>query len=99
MAAVALNDRTIGLIKEFISEDENVWELEKDTVLIDSDLEIKTYESAQARQEAKQPVLKTMLEENKEAAIFTVVATAVMLLLLLTTVLILIRIYLRQKKQ
>ena len=99
LAAVALNDRTIGLIKEFISEDENVWELEKDTVLIDSDLEIKTYESAQARQEAKQPVLKTMLEENKEAAIFTVVATAVMLLLLLTTVLILIRIYLRQKKQ
>ena len=99
LAAAALDDRTMGNLREFISEDENVWKLEKDTILLDSDMEIKSYESAQKREEEKQPVLKTMLEENKEAAIFTVISTSVMLLLLLATILILIRIYLRQRKK
>ena len=98
LVAAALDDRTTGFLREFISDDENAWDLEKDTVLIDSDLEVKTYESAQERKEEKQPILKNMMEENKEAAVFTVVSTAIMLLLLLTAILIFIRIYLRQKK-
>ena len=99
LVAAALDDRTTGFLREFISDDENAWDLEKDTVLIDSDLEVKTYESAQERKEEKQPILKNMMEENKEAAVFTVVSTAIMLLLLLTAIMIFIRIYLRQKKQ
>lgn len=98
LAAASLSDSTTEALGRFLREDENVWKLEKDTVLIDSDLDIKTFEFAQMQKEVKQPILKTMLEENKDAAVFTIVATAIMLLLLLTLILILIRIYLRQKK-
>lgn len=99
LVAGALNDATLSNIKSFIREDENVWKLEKDTVLIDDELEIKTFEMAAAKNEQRQPVLKTVLETNKDSVIFAVVATSVMLLLLLAVVLILIRIYRRQRKK
>lgn len=99
LVAGTVDDRTTGYLKEFISEDENVWKLEKDTVLIDSSLETKTYDSAEKKEEEKQPILKTMLEDNKEAAIFTIISTSVMLLFLLAAILIVIRIYLRQRKK
>ena len=97
--AGALNDETLSNIKSFISKDENVWKLEKDTVLIDAELEIKTFEMAAVEKNRKQPVLKTIFENNRDSVIFAVAATSVMLLLLLAVVLILIRIYWRQRKK
>ncbi|MDC7289742.1 cellulose biosynthesis cyclic di-GMP-binding regulatory protein BcsB [Blautia schinkii] len=99
LVAGALNDTTLSNLRSFIREDKNVWKLEKDTVLIDDELEIKTFEMAAAKKEQKQPVLKTVLETNKDSVIFAIVATSVMLLLLLAVILILIRIYWRQRKK
>lgn len=99
LVAGALNDTTLANLRSFIREDKNVWKLEKDTVLIDDELEIKTFEMAAAKKEQKQPVLKTVLETNKDSVIFAIVATSVMLLLLLAVILILIRIYWRQRKK
>lgn len=99
LVAGALNDETLSNIKSFIRKDENVWKLEKDTVLIDDELEIKTFEMAAVEKNRKQPVLKTIFENNRDSVIFAVTATSVMLLLLLAVVLILIRIYWRQRKK
>ena len=99
LVAGALNDETLSNIKSFISKDENVWKLEKDTVLIDDELEIKTFEMAAVEKNRKQPVLKTIFENNRDSVIFAVAATSVMLLLLLAVVLILIRIYWSQRKK
>lgn len=99
LVAGALDDATLAYIRSFIREDKNVWKLEKDTVLIDDELEIKTFEMAAARKNQKQPVLKTILETNRDSVIFAIVATSVMLLLLLAVILIFIRIYWRQRKK
>ncbi len=98
LAVAAVDDQGMKNLREFVSDDTNVWTLENDTALIDSDLEIKTFEMAEEREEKKQPILKTVLESNEETAIFTIVSTAVMLLFLLAAILILIRAYWRNKK-
>lgn len=98
LVVAATDDTTMENLREFISLSNNVWKLEKDTILIDSDLEIKTFALAGKKEAVKEPILKSMLESNEEAAIFTIVAASVMLLFLLAAVLILIRVYWRQKK-
>ena len=71
---------------------------EKDTVLIDSEQEVRTFELAEKKAAVSTPLLKRMLDSNEDTAVFTLVSTAVMLLFLLAGILILIRIYWRQKK-
>ncbi len=98
LVVAATDDTTMNNLREFISLSNNVWKLEKDTILIDSDQEIKTFALSGKKEVVKEPILKSMLDSNKEAAVFTIVAASVMLLFLLSAVLILIRIYWRQKK-
>lgn len=98
LMAAAIDDMTMKNIDSFMRLDENVWKFEKDTVLIDSDMEIKTFKIAEPRDQERAPILKTVMEENHDAAMFTIVAAAVMVLILLSVILILIRIYIRKKK-
>ena len=94
----ALDDAGMENLHDFLCNSENVWKLEKDTVLVDTEQQVRTFELAEKRSSVATPILKRMLETNREAAIFTLVATGVMVLLLLAVILILIRIYWRQKK-
>ncbi len=94
----AVDDQGVANLHSFLQDPTNLWKLEKDTVLIDSEQNIRTFELSEKQPDVSTPILKKMLDTNREAAVFTIVATAVMLLFLLTAVLILIRIYWRQKK-
>lgn len=94
----ALDDDGMLNLRQFLRLSKNVWKLQKDTVLIDSDQEVRTFELAEKKAATATPLLKRMLESNEDTAVFTLVSTAVMLLFLLAGLLILIRIYWRQKK-
>ncbi len=94
----ALDDTGMQNLHSFLSQASSTWKMEKDTILIDSDQQIRTFELAEKRTNTSTPILKRMLESNQETAIFTLVATGVMVLLLLIFILILIRLYWRQKK-
>ncbi|MDY4755234.1 MAG: cellulose biosynthesis cyclic di-GMP-binding regulatory protein BcsB [Candidatus Faecousia sp.] len=94
----ALDDDGMVNLRQFLADSKNVWKLEKDTVLIDSEQEVRTFELAEKKAAVSTPLLKRMLDSNEDTAVFTLVSTAVMLLFLLAGILILIRIYWRQKK-
>jgi hypothetical protein len=94
-----VNDTSIKNMNSFISEDKNTWDLKNDVVLIDDELEVKSFEMADQRDNESQPVVKTILETNKDSAIFAIVSLSVMLLLLLSVVLIFMRVYWSQKKK
>lgn len=93
-----LDDAGMQNLRSFLTASSNVWKLEKDTALIDGDGDVRSFELAQQRASAGTPIVKKMLDTNREAAVFTLVASGVMLLFLLAAILILIRIYWRQKK-
>lgn len=95
----ALDDSGMQNLRSFLSRSENIWKLEKDTALVGDDLQVRTFALAEKRAAVSAPILKRMLDTNREATIFTLAATGVMLLFLLAGILILIRIYWRQKKK
>lgn len=94
----ALGDAGMENLCSFLRSSENVWKLEKDTVLVDGEQQLRTFELAEKQHTAATPILKRMLDTNREATVFTLVAVGAMVLLLLAGILILIRIYARQKK-
>ena len=94
----ALDNAGMENLRSFLRSSSNIWKLEKDTALVDSDGEVRTFELAEQKSSVGTPIVKKMLETNREAAVFTLVASGVMLLFLLAAILILIRIYWRQKK-
>lgn len=94
----ALDDEGMLNLRQFLTTAENIWKLEKDTVLIDDEQSVRTFELSEKKAAVSTPILKRMLESNEDTAVFTLVSTAVMLLFLLAGILILIRIYWRQKK-
>lgn len=98
LVASAIDDQTLHNLNAFMKVSKNVWKFEKDTILIDSDMQIKTFEMTKDKAEKKVPMLKTLMERNEEATIFTLVSVAVMLLFLLAAILILLRVYWRKKK-
>lgn len=98
MVVGTLDDTGMQNLHSFLSQSSSTWKMEKDTILIDADQQIRTFELAEKKTSTSTPILKRMLESNQEAAIFTLVATGVMVLLLLMFILILIRLYWRQKK-
>lgn len=83
----------------FLEQDENVWTLSEDTVLIDNDLDIKVYDMHERGVSSDIPVLKRLLEQNRDSTIFAIVAVSVMSLFLLSVILILIRVYWNQRKK
>ena len=84
-------------LSAFLEDDDKLWSLAGDTVLIDGDLETKTYNLQDQIVEQHVPVLRRLMDENRDSMIFTIVALSVMLLLLLTVVLIFIRVYWNQR--
>lgn len=98
LVAGTLDDAGMQNLGSFLRSAENVWKLGKDTALVDSNLELRTFELAEKKSAVSTPILKRMLDTNRETTIFTLAANGMMVLLLLAGILILIRIYWRQKK-
>lgn len=85
------------ILSDFLEEQENLWTLDGDTVLIDSDLTATTYDLQDRIVERRAPVLKRLMQENRDTMIFTIVSLSAMLLLLLAAALIFIRVYWNQR--
>ena len=86
-----------SILSDFLEDDEKLWTLAGDTVLIDGDLEAKAYNLQDQIAEQRVPVLRRLMEENRDSMIFTIVSLSAMLLLLLAVALIFIRVYWNQK--
>ena len=87
------------ILSDFLEDEENLWALAGDTVLIDGDLEAKTYDLQDQIAEQRTPVLRRLMDENRDTMIFTIVSLSAMLLLLLAVVLIFIRVYWNQRSK
>ena len=81
------------LVSAFLEDDAHVWSLSGDTVLIDRDLDIKTYALQEDKTQSRTPILRRLMEENRDSTLFSIVALSVMLLLLLCVVLVAARAY------
>ena len=90
VCSAATREGLAGLA-DFFAEDEHVWVLSGDTVLIDRDLGIKAYSLQERSAQEKRPLIRRMLEENRDSAVFSIVALSVMGLLLLAVGLIAVR--------
>ena len=86
-------------LSDFLSAEENLWALSGDTVLLDSDLTIRTYNLQEKSARQTEPILKQLLAENRSSTIFSLVALALMALLLMAVVLIFARTYWNQKNK
>ncbi len=93
-----INDTTLGYIRDFMTSDENVWKISGDTVLIDSEGEIRPYVFLEDTGRGDKPGLKDFFMANKDSIIFTITATSAMLMLLLGCIFILLRIYGRSRE-
>ena len=93
----AASQEGFGILSDFFEEDENVWALTGDTVLISRDLRIKAYTLQEQAQQRSQPVIKRLMEENRESTVFSIVALSVMLLLLLCVTLVAVRAFVSQR--
>ena len=89
----AASQEGFEILSDFFEEDENVWALTGDTVLIDRDLEIKAYSLQEQQTQKSKPVIKRLMEENRDSTVFSIVALSVMLLLLLCVILVAVRAF------
>jgi hypothetical protein len=78
-------------IDKTISSDKLQQKLKDDCVLIDSNLDIKTYQFKIKEVKESKPTFIERIIENKDSLVFTLASTSIMLILFLSVVLILIR--------
>lgn len=99
LVVTATNAKSQGYIGRFASVEKNLWGLKGDTILLDSELKLKTFTFLKGVGASEPLNLIQTLEENKASVVFTVVATASVLLLLLAVILVLLRIAAYKKKE
>lgn len=98
LAITAVDDKGLLNLSDFLHQEENIWKLTEDTVIIDQDGEMKSYQFMEQYVEKEQLNLKQFVEENKDSLIFTIVSTSAMFLMLLVVILFLSRIYKIKRK-
>lgn len=85
------NQEAIANLSGFLSDIKNRAKIVEDTVIVDKNQEIRTFEFQSANGSMEKPSLRERLAEKKESLVFSLVSTAAMLLLLLASILILLR--------
>ncbi len=98
LAVCTTSDAAMKQIRTYLSQDDNQSTLTGDAVILDTDGKISTYQFLTAAA-SQTPTLKSFVENNKTAVLFTVVAVSAMLLLLLGVLLVLVRIRIVRKKE
>lgn len=89
----------IGYINEFVSNEEYRSKFKNDCIIINNNLEIKSYRFQEKEVEKAKPTVIDQIFENKEYTMFTLTATSVMFILFLSIVLILVRNRTRNQSQ
>lgn len=92
LVVTAPNQENLNTLADWLTKQKNRENLSGDTVLVDSDLQMRSFTFQNNKKGAiDELTLRQRLEENKEPAMFSLVSVAAMLLFLLAAVLILIR--------
>lgn len=99
LALTGASWETLNYAEEILRDEKQRYGLSKDCVIIDKDLEIKSYRFLVNTQEGKEPALAETLDQNKQSILFTIVATSVMLMLLIAVIIILLRIKMYYRKK
>lgn len=99
LAVTGINDESLSYVLEFMRNHKLRFSLSKDCVVIDSDLDIKSFQFIKAMTDMKNPSVINRIVKNKQSVIFTVVATSVMLMLFISVVIMLIRIRIYHRKK
>lgn len=99
LAVTGANDETLSYVLEFMRNHKLRFSLSKDCVVIDKDLETKSFQFIKTIADRKEPSVLNSIVKNKQSLVFTVVATSVMLMLFISVVIMLIRIRIYHKKK
>jgi hypothetical protein len=99
LAVTGVDDTTLFYIEEFMRDYKLRLSLSKDCVVIDRDLESKTFQFIHTAADMQEPGAIESLVRNKQSLLFTIVATSVMLMLFISVVIMLIRIRMYHKKR
>lgn len=99
LAITGANDESLSYVLEFMRNHKLRFSLSKDCVVIDKDLETKSFQFIKTVADMKKPSVINSIVKNKQSLIFTVVATSVMLMLFISVVIMLIRIRIYHKKK
>ena len=87
----APKSENLEYIDKFISNEKYRGKLKNDCIIVDSNLEIKSYGFQEKELEKNKPTVVDRIFENKEYTMFTLTAISVMFILFLSIVLILVR--------
>lgn len=98
LAICGTNNKNLSYASDFVRVEANRWGLIKDCVIIDSDLNSKSFQFNKDTISDEKPNFTQYIKENKRSLVFTVVSTSAMLLLFLSVVIILLRIRKYNKK-
>lgn len=91
LVVTAPDDESLKYANEYLSFFNNQNSLENDTVIIDSNLEMRSFKFYNQGSISGKPKLRETLEKNKESIYFAVSATSIMFILLIASILIFIR--------
>ncbi|MDD3174670.1 MAG: cellulose biosynthesis cyclic di-GMP-binding regulatory protein BcsB, partial [Herbinix sp.] len=91
LAVCGTNDETLNQALSFLSMNTKRWDLTGDCVLLDQDLEMKSFTFIEKLSEGNKPSITEFIEKNKQPVVFTIIAVAAMIILLLSAILILVR--------
>ena len=99
LAITGVTNETLTTVEKFMRDETKRYTLTKDCVIIDPDMEIKTYRFIESMSDLEDPTLVGTLAQNKQSILFTLVATSVMLMLLVAVIIILIRVRMYHKQR
>ncbi len=99
LALTGVTQETLNCAEEILRDEKLRYSLSKDCVIIDKDLEVRSFRFLTDAQRGEAPTLAQALDQNKQSILFTIVATSVMLMLLIAVIIILLRIKMYHKKK
>ena len=99
LAMTGAAQETLNYAEEVLRDEKLRYSLSKDCVIIDKDLEVRSFRFLTDAQRGEAPTLAQALDQNKQSILFTIVATSVMLMLLIAVIIILLRIKMYHKKK
>lgn len=99
LAITGADEKSLSYAGKFMRDYDKRYSLSKDCVIVDSDLNTKTFQFIIKTSESEQPSISAILLNNKQSLLFTIVATSSMLMMLIAVIIILIRIRMYHKNK
>lgn len=91
LAVCGTNDSTISIAMDFLNSVEDRGKLKGDCNLIDTTMDIKSFQFMKDTDLKTKPTVKEFVKENKQPIMFTIVAASALFMLLFAAIIILVR--------